>query len=196
MINLRYPLILASNSPRRQQLLREAGFEFTIQNLSVNEDFPETMKIVEVPAYLARKKAEGLLHLSNENIILTADTIVVCDEWILGKPESSLEANEMLTLLSGRSHRVYTGVCIAFDNQCKTIVEETEVTFKELNSDEIDYYIKHYAPMDKAGAYGIQEWIGLIGITGIYGSYLNVVGLPVAQVYNMLGELNLFASQD
>jgi septum formation protein len=191
MINLRYPLILASNSPRRQQLLREAGFEFTIRTLSVNEDFPESMKVVEVPAYLARKKAEGLLFLSMENIILSADTIVVCNDRILGKPESTQEAFEMLTLLSGKSHRVYTGVCIAFKNQCKTIVEETEVKFKDLNSIEIDYYIKHYAPMDKAGAYGIQEWIGLIGITGITGSYLNVVGLPVAQVYNTMQELNL-----
>lgn len=194
MINLRSPLILASNSPRRQQLLREAGFEFTIQTLSVNEDFPESMKVVEVPAYLARKKAEGLLHLSIENIILSADTIVVCNDRILGKPESSQEAYEMLTLLSGKSHRVYTGVCIAFKNQCNTIVEETEVKFKDLNKGEIDYYIKHYAPMDKAGAYGIQEWIGLIGITGIIGSYLNVVGLPVAQVYNMLRELKLIIS--
>lgn len=193
MINLRYPLILASNSPRRQQLLREAGFEFTIQTLSVDEDFPVSMKVVEIPAFLARKKAEGLLHLSMENIILSADTIVVCNDRILGKPESSLEAYDMLTLLSGKSHRVYTGVCLAFNNQCKTIVEETEVKFKDLNRGEIDYYIKHYAPMDKAGAYGIQEWIGLIGITRITGSYLNVVGLPVAQVYIMLRELNLIA---
>jgi septum formation protein len=191
MINLRYPLILASNSPRRQQILRDAGFEFTIRTLSVNEDFPESMKVSEVPAYLARKKAEGLLYLSMENIILSADTIVVCNDRILGKPESPQEAFEMLTLLSGKSHRVYTGVCIAFKNQCKTIVEETEVKFKDLNSSEIDYYIKHYEPMDKAGAYGIQEWIGLIGITGITGSYLNVVGLPVAQVYNTMQELNL-----
>jgi septum formation protein len=126
-----------------------------------------------------------------KNIILSADTIVVCNDRILGKPESPREAIEMLTLLSGKSHRVYTGVCIAFKNQCKTIVEKTEVKFKDLNSSEIDYYIKHYAPMDKAGAYGIQEWIGLIGITGITGSYLNVVGLPVAQVYNTMQELNL-----
>jgi septum formation protein len=194
MINLKYPLILASNSPRRQQLLRESGFEFTIQASSVKEDFPESMNAVEVPAFLARKKAEGLLHLSKKNIILSADTIVVLDGKILGKPGSSQEAFEMLSLLSGKEHRVYTGVCIAFKNKCNTSVEETEVRFKDLSTDEIDYYIKHYAPMDKAGAYGIQEWIGLIGITGITGSYLNVVGLPVAQVYNMLSELNLLAS--
>ncbi len=194
MINLRYPLILASKSPRRQQLLREAGFEFTIQTLSVNEDYPESMKVEEVPEFLARKKTEGLLHLSMENIILSADTIVVCNDRILGKPESSQEAYEMLTLLSGKSHRVYTGVCIANKNKCETIVEETEVKFKALNKEEIDYYIKHYAPLDKAGAYGIQEWIGLIGITGINGSYLNVVGLPVAQVYHMLRNFNLIAS--
>jgi len=174
--------------------MREAGFEFTIQTSSVVEDFPESMNVVEVPAFLARKKAEVLLHLSLKNIILSADTIGVCDERILGKPESLQEAFEMLTLLSGKAHKVYTGVCIAFKNKCKTFVEETEVKFKDLNTDEIDYYIKHYAPLDKAGAYGIQEWIGLIGITGIMGSYLNVVGLPVAQVYKVLRELNLLSS--
>jgi septum formation protein len=152
------------------------------------------MNVREVPAFLARKKAEGLLHLSVKNIILSADTIVVCYDRILGKPDSLHEAYDMLTLLSGKTHKVYTGVCIAFKNKCKTFVEETEVKFKELKKNEIDYYIKHYAPMDKAGAYGIQEWIGLIGITGIIGSYLNVVGLPVAQVYNMLREFNLLTS--
>ena len=191
MIKLRYPLILASNSPRRQQLLRDAGFEFTIQTSSVAEDFPESMKVIEIPKYLARKKAEGLLHSSIENIILSADTIVVCDDRILGKPESSLEAYEMLKLLSGKSHMVYTGVCIAIKKKCETFVEATEVNFKELTKNEIDYYVKHYAPMDKAGSYGIQEWIGLVGITGIIGSYLNVVGLPVAQVYKKLDELDL-----
>ena len=194
MINLRYPLILASNSPRRQQLLREAGFEFTIQTTSVKEDYPDNMDIIKVPSFLARKKAEVLDHLSAENIILTADTIVVRGDRILGKPESPEEANEMLMFLSGRSHLVYTGVCINFKNNYKTFTEETEVKFKDLDSHEIEYYIKHYAPMDKAGAYGIQEWIGLIGITGIRGSYLNVVGLPVAQVYAMLGELDLIVN--
>jgi len=191
MINLIYPLILASNSPRRQQLLREGGFEFTIQTSPVEEDFPEDMNVIDVPTFLARKKAKGLIQLSMKNIILSADTIVVQDELILGKPGSPEEAREMLTLLSGTLHRVYTGVCILYQNKCTTFHEETEVYFKELRSAEIDYYIKHYAPMDKAGAYGIQEWIGLIGITKIRGSYLNVVGLPVAQVYNKLDELNL-----
>lgn len=191
MIKLRYPLILASKSPRRQQLLREGGFEFTIQISPVGENFPENMDVINVPTFLARKKAEGLISLSRKNIILSADTIVVQDKSILGKPGSSEEAREMLTLLSGKVHRVYTGVCIAYKNNYTTFYEETEVYFKELRSAEIDYYIKHYAPMDKAGAYGIQEWIGFIGITKISGSYLNVVGLPVAQVYNKLDELDL-----
>jgi len=194
MINLRYPLILASKSPRRQQLLREAGFEFTIRTSPVEEDFPEDMNVIDVPTFLARKKAKELLHLSVENIILSADTIVVQNDMILGKPASSQEAQEMLKLLSGKVHRVYTGVCIAYQNNCTTFIEETEVHFKELIPAEIDYYIRHYAPMDKAGAYGIQEWIGLIGITRIKGSYMNVVGLPVAQVYNKLYELKLMTS--
>lgn len=191
MINLRHPLILASESPRRQQLLREAGFEFTIQTTRVEENYPQNMKVEEVPTFLARKKAEGLLHLSMRNIILSADTIVVQNDRILGKPGSSQEALEMLALLSGKAHHVYTGVCIAHQNQYTTFIEKTEVQFKELKEGEMDYYIRHYAPMDKAGSYGIQEWIGLIGITRINGSYLNVVGLPVAQVYNMLYELDL-----
>lgn len=195
MINLKYPLILASKSPRRQQLLREAGFEFSIQPSPVKEDFPVNMNVIDVPTFLARKKAEGLLRLSVENIILSADTLVVQNDRILGKPGSSKEALEMLSLLSGKVHQVYTGVCIAYQNNCTTFIEKTEVHFKELRSAEIDYYIRHYAPMDKAGAYGIQEWIGLIGITRIKGSYLNVVGLPVAQVYNKLYELKLLISE-
>ena len=191
MINLKFPLILASKSPRRQQLLREAGFEFTIQTARVEEVFPEDMDVINVPTFLAREKAQGLLQLSSKNIIISADTIVVQDNKIFGKPGSPGEAEDMLRLLSGKVHRVYTGVCIAHQNKCTTFQEATDVYFKELRSNEIDYYVKHYAPMDKAGAYGIQEWIGLIGITKIRGSYLNVVGLPVAQVYIKLDELKL-----
>lgn len=191
MINLKYPLILASKSPRRQQLLREAGFEFTIQTARVEEVFPEDMDVINVPTFLAREKAQGLLQLSSKNIIISADTIVVQNNKIFGKPGSIGEAEDMLRLLSGKVHRVYTGVCIANQNKCTTFQEATDVYFKELRPTEIDYYVKHYAPMDKAGAYGIQEWIGLIGITKIRGSYLNVVGLPVAQVYNKLDELKL-----
>ena len=124
-------------------------------------------------------------------IIVSADTIVTLQTDILGKPATAREANDMLHRLSGKTHTVYSGVCIAFQEQCHSFVDETEVTFKNLHQNEIDYYIQHYAPMDKAGAYGIQEWIGLIGIEKINGSYFNVVGLPVEKLYNTLQYLEL-----
>jgi septum formation protein len=191
MIKLKYPLILASKSPRRQHLLREAGFEFTIQTFPVDEHYPDSLEIPEVPVYLAKKKAKALMPLVKNEIILSADTIVALESSILGKPESPEEANKMLNLLSAKTHMVYSGVCIAYQNNYTSFVELTEVTFKKLNQSEIDYYIQHYSPLDKAGAYGIQEWIGLIGIEKISGSYYNVVGLPVFKLYNTLHDLDL-----
>jgi septum formation protein len=191
MIKLKYPLILASKSPRRQQLLRDAGFEFTIQALPVKEDYPEDLEIQEIPVYLSEKKAKAVAPLVKDKIILSADTIVTIQSRILGKPDSEKEAQEMLRLLSGKTHIVYSGVCIAFNGQCHSFVDTTEVIFKELQRHEIEYYVQHYAPLDKAGAYGIQEWIGLIGIEKINGSYFNVVGLPVAKLYNTLQYLDL-----
>ena len=193
MIQLKYPLILASNSPRRQQLLREAGFEFTIQTSPVDEHYPDGLEVPEIPVYLAQKKAQALMPLAENKIILSADTIVAIKSNILGKPKSPEEAQKMLKLLSAKTHLVYSGVCIAIHGKCKTFVERTEVTFKKLRQSEIDYYIQHYAPLDKAVAYGIQEWIGLIGIKKINGSYFNVVGLPVSKLYNTLQDLNLLA---
>jgi len=171
--------------------MREAGFEFTIQTTEVKEDYPPQMKIAQVPEYLAQKKAEALAQLSFGNIILTADTIVTKDDMILGKPESSEEAIHMLTSLSGKAHQVVTGVCIVHQGNMTTFSETTEVHFREISNEEITYYIKHYAPFDKAGAYGIQEWIGHIGIEKINGSYFNVVGLPISKLYNTLKELSL-----
>jgi septum formation protein len=191
MITLKYPLILASKSPRRQQLLREAGFEFTIQTIPVKESYPENLTIPEIPVYLARKKAEALEQVVNDNIIVSADTIVTLESKILGKPESREEAQKMLNLLSAKTHFVYSGVCIAVQKEFTTFVEVTEVTFKKLYQTEINYYVQHYAPLDKAGAYGIQEWIGLTGIEKIKGSYYNVVGLPVCKLYITLHELGL-----
>lgn len=193
MIKLKHPLILASKSPRRQQLLREAGFEFTIETIPVEETYPEDLEISDIPVFLARKKAKALVPLVKDKIIISADTIVTLQSEILGKPASTKEAHDMLYRLSGKSHTVFSGVCIAIEDQCHSFVDETEVTFKKLQQNEIDYYVKHYAPMDKAGAYGIQEWIGLIGIERINGSYFNVVGLPVAKLYNTLQYLDLLA---
>jgi len=191
MIRLKYPLILASKSPRRQQLLREAGFEFIIKTIPIAEKYPDDLEIPEIPKYLAEKKVEAFLPQVENEIAVSADTIVALDSTILGKPESPEEASKMLNLLSAKTHMVYSGVCIAFQNKCTAFVEGTEVTFKKLKQSEIDYYIQHYSPMDKAGAYGIQEWIGLIGIEKISGSYFNVVGLPVYKLYAALQDLDL-----
>lgn len=193
MIKLKYPLVLASRSPRRQQMLRDAGIEFTIEIPSIDEDYPSGLEPDQVAEYLARKKAENLAPLRKDQIILTADTIVSIGPDILGKPGSVKEAIQMLNVLSGRAHMVYSGVCIALNNECHSFVEATKVTFRDLSSDEINYYIQHYAPLDKAGAYGIQEWIGIVGITEIKGSYFNVVGLPVSKVYNTLRKLDLIS---
>jgi septum formation protein len=188
---LKYPLILASHSPRRQQLVRDLGIEFTIGIPNVDESYPEDMKMNEIPEYLARKKAEYFQDQLNNEILLSADTIVTLDNEILNKPADIIEASEMLSRLSGRSHLVYTGVCILFRNQYHTLHDKTVVYFKSLDDAEIEYYIKHYMPMDKAGAYGIQEWIGMAGISKITGSYFNVVGLPVFKVYQLLKNLDL-----
>jgi len=193
MIILKYPLILASKSPRRQQLLRDAGMEFTIQTIPIKESYPKDLEVSQVPVYLARKKAEALMPLAKDKIIISADTIVALGPRILGKPGSQEEAQRMLQDLSAKSHMVYSGVCIAINKELTTFVEATEVTFKNLQQSEIDYYVQHYAPLDKAGAYGIQEWIGLIGIDKISGSYFNVVGLPVCRLYTTLRDLDLIS---
>jgi septum formation protein len=173
--------------------MRDTGLEFTIEISEFDEDYPDGMKPEKVAEYLARKKAETLTPDRRDQIILTADTIVSIGSGILGKPETVKEAIQMLNQLSGRTHKVYSGVCIALNNEYTSFVEATEVTFRYLSTAEINYYVHHYAPMDKAGAYGIQEWIGLIGITQIKGSYFNVVGLPVNRVYNTLKELDLIS---
>jgi len=191
MIKLKHPLILASKSPRRQQLLRDAGFEFIILTVPVEEHYPADLAIPEIPVYLAKKKAEALMTQVENYIILSADTIVTLESKVLGKPKSIKEAHEILNHLSGKTHTVYSGVCIAFEGQYHSFADATKVTFKNLRQSEIDYYVQHYAPMDKAGAYGIQEWIGLIGIEKINGSYFNVVGLPVARLYRTLQDLDL-----
>jgi len=186
MIPLSRSLVLASNSPRRQQLLRELGFEFTVEVRPTDELFPADMPAALVAGYLARHKAEQFAHDLGDKLVLCADTVVVVDNQILNKPADALEARTMLEKLSGRSHQVITGVCLLSAEGYQTISDVAEVTFKPLTETEIEYYITHYRPFDKAGAYGVQEWIGMIGIPRIEGSFYTIMGLPLHQVYELL----------
>lgn len=178
------PLILASKSPRRSQLLREAGFEFTVKSLEVDESFPPEMPVEEVAVYLARRKALAAAHfIEHQEIILSADSVVIIDGVIYNKPEDYADAFRMIRLLSGRQHSVITGVCLLGTDRERSFSDRSEVFFEPLTDEEIDYYIRSCQPFDKAGAYGVQEWIGLCKIRRIDGSYANVMGLPVHRVY-------------
>ena len=188
MLQLNKPLVLASNSPRRQQLMRDAGFEFTVKVKDTNEDFPKTMPAQEVPAYLARKKAEAFRQELNNEIVITADTIVVIENEILNKPKDVIEASQMLRKLSGKQHQVITGVCLMTQENTESFIDIAQVFFKELTDFEIDYYIKTCRPFDKAGAYGVQDFIGMVGIPRMEGSYFTVMGLPVHKVYEALSK--------
>ncbi len=180
-------IILGSVSPRRQELLKSLGIDFEIRVKDLKEKYPKNLKEKEISEFLAIQKSENLSKtLKSEEILITADTIVVKRDRVLNKPKDRLEAQEMLQFLSGDKHKVITSVCLASKNKQEVFTSETEVHFKILSIEEIDYYIKEYQPFDKAGAYGIQEWIGLIGIEKIKGSYCNVVGLPVVKLYQKL----------
>lgn len=193
MQTLHYRLILASNSPRRKQLLQELDLPFTVRTLQgIDEQYPATLAVDEIPLFLSKLKAHAYLPtLADDELLITADTIVACEGNVLGKPVDAADAHRMLTLLSGRSHDVVTAVALTTTKQQRAFTVTTKVTFAQLCREEIDYYIDHYKPFDKAGAYGIQEWIGHAGITHIEGSYFNVVGLPVARLYE---ELKLFGA--
>ena len=185
-------LILASNSPRRKQILFDAGFEFTISVKEIDESFPIEMLVIEVAEYLAIKKAKSFLNEIGDNIVLTADTIVAIEGEILNKPANETEATVMLKKLSGRKHLVHTGVCILTKNGQESFLDTTEVYFKPLTKNEIKYYIKACKPFDKAGAYGVQDFIGMIGIDKIEGSYFTVMGLPIHKVYKALEKYIMF----
>ena len=183
-----YQIILASNSPRRKELLGGLGLSYEVKTLpNIDESFPEGLPGEEIPIYISREKAEAYRSLMKKNeLIITADTIVWLEGQVLGKPKDAADARRMLHLLSGRTHQVITGVCITtLTAQC-SFSTSTDVTFANLSDDEIDYYVDHYKPMDKAGAYGIQEWIGFVGVEHIDGSYFNVMGLPVQRLYKEL----------
>ncbi len=187
---MNYKLILASNSPRRQQLLQQLGVRFTVKTKPVDEYYPDELPPEEVAEYLARKKGSAYqTDLSEDELIITADTVVVVDTTILNKPADDQQAKQMLTKLSGRSHQVITGVCLTTRQTQISCKDTTNVFFRKLTDPEIDYYICQYQPYDKAGGYAIQEWIGMVGITHIEGSYFNVVGLPVEKLYRQLRRL-------
>lgn len=186
----RYRIILASASPRRKELLSKLDIDFTVKVLyDVDESFPASLPVVQVPQYISRKKADAYCQEMQENdMVITADTVVAVGRRILGKPKSAEEARVMLKLLSDRYHRVVTGVTIMTAKRTETFATVSRVRFTRLNDEEIDYYISKYKPFDKAGAYGIQEWIGMVGITELNGSYFNVMGLPVQRLYAKLKE--------
>jgi septum formation protein len=187
---LKYRVILASRSLRRQQLLRELGIDFEIVLMDFDESFPEGFDGNEIARHVAGKKADAFRDVIKENeIVITADTIVWCRGKVLGKPVCAEEAASMLREISGTTHEVITGVSILFYNRKVVFTESTKVTFEEMSGREIDYYVEKYAPFDKAGAYGIQEWIGLTACSHIDGSYFNVVGLPVHRLYGELKKL-------
>lgn len=181
-------IILGSHSPRRRHLLRQLGIEFTEISADVDESIPEGLTPDEVAIYIAEKKADHFddLLMDPKNILITADTLVLINGEILGKPEGKEGAEEMLAKLSGNMHQVVTGICLRSKDKSRSFTSWTDVYFKHLSKEEIDYYLEHYKPYDKAGAYGIQEWIGYIGIYRIEGSYFNVMGLPIQQLYEEL----------
>ncbi len=190
-----YKIILASNSPRRRELLAGLGLDFEVHVIKgISEAYPHDLPVSQIPQYIAREKAAAY-EVKPGELVITADTVVVVgddghDCRVLGKPKDADDARRMLHAISGRSHRVITGVCLTTHDGQRQFSVTTHVTFRELTDDEIDYYISHYRPFDKAGAYGIQEWIGYIGVTGIQGSYFNVMGLPVQRIWQELRKLS------
>ena len=182
----KYDVVLGSNSPRRRELLTDMGVTFRVEAIKgIDESYPANLPVEEIPVYLSRVKAQG--HpLQPHELLITADTVVVLDDTVLGKPQGEDDARRMLRALSGRAHRVISGVCVTTVERSESFADTSIVRFAELTSEEIDYYIEHYHPLDKAGAYGIQEWIGNIGILGINGDFYNVMGLPTRKLYQVL----------
>ena len=181
-----YSVLLGSKSPRRRELLSKLDLQFDAVTIDADESFSDSMPINEVAEYLAVKKSKAYKEDLNQTILITSDTTVLCGTEILNKPSDAKEATAMLQMLSGRTHVVQTGVCLRSNSFLHSFSEQTEVVFKALSDEEISYYIERYQPFDKAGGYGIQEWIGMIGITSINGCYYNVMGLPISKLYKEL----------
>lgn len=186
----KYNIILASKSPRRQELLRGMGVKFTILTKETPENFPAEMPLDKVPQFLSQQKSKAFdeNELPENYLIITSDTVVIAENEILGKPKDRDDALRMLALLSGKTHHVVTGVTVRTVKKIKTFGVKSKVTFAALDADEMAYYVDNYRPYDKAGAYGIQEWIGYIGISGLNGSFYNVMGMPTQRLYQVLKE--------
>ena len=187
MTDYPYRIILGSASPRRQELLKSLGFKFTVKPVNADEDFPEHLEAHEIPVYLAEHKAAGYPKKLHDNeLLITADTIVWCDGKVFNKPADFEEGKKMLNELSGRMHEVFTAVCLKSAHKQACFYDTSRVYFKKFTDEEISYYLLHYQPYDKAGGYGVQDWLGYIGIEKIEGSFYNVMGLPVKQLYEAL----------
>ena len=183
-----YEILLASNSPRRRELLAGLGIEYRVTALpEVDESYPASLSGEEIPLYISQEKAAAYRNLMKEDtLLITADTIVWLDGKVYGKPHDMADAKAMLRALSGKTHTVITGVTLTTLHKQTSFAVSTEVDFASLDDDEIDYYVETYRPLDKAGAYGVQEWIGYIGVTGLHGSYYKVMGLPIQRLFNKL----------
>ncbi|MBO4825877.1 MAG: septum formation protein Maf [Prevotella sp.] len=186
-------IVLASNSPRRKELLAGLDIPFSVRVLDgIDESYPPMLSPVDIPQFLAKNKAEAYKStMADDEVVITADTVVVLDEEVLGKPADRADAVHMLKELSGKTHQVITGVCLTTTSTQRVFGVTTEVTFKAFTDEEINYYVDTYKPMDKAGAYGIQEWIGYVGVTALNGSYFNVMGLPVQRIYAELQKMGI-----
>lgn len=183
-----YKIILASNSPRRKELLAGLGVDFEVRLIDgIDESYPVDLPTEEIAAFISQRKAAAYSNaMAADELVITADTVVILDDEVMGKPKDREEACSMLHKLSGRTHQVTTGVTLTTLKRQTTFSVTTDVSFKQLSDEEVNYYVDTYHPMDKAGAYGIQEWIGYIGVTGLKGSYFNVMGLPVQRIYQEL----------
>ncbi len=184
----KYNIVLASKSPRRQELMKGIGLEFSVITKDVDESYPSNMSVYDVAPFLSLKKAKAFNdeELPENYMVITADTVVIVDDMILGKPKDEADARGMLGRISGKKHSVITGVTIRTNDKVKTFSVVSKVSFETLDQEEIDYYVNNFRPYDKAGAYGIQEWIGYIGVNHVEGSYFNVMGLPTQKLYKML----------
>lgn len=188
MDDVRWKIILASNSPRRKELLAGLDLQFEVRVLqNIDESYPHDLPTLKIAEFISKKKADAYVEtMADDELVITADTVVILGDEVMGKPHDEADAKRMLGELSGRTHQVATGVTLSTKERQMSFSVVTDVTFKQLSADEIDYYVRTYHPMDKAGAYGIQEWIGYIGVKALKGSYFNVMGLPVQRIYEAL----------
>ncbi|MBR5030308.1 MAG: septum formation protein Maf [Muribaculaceae bacterium] len=187
----KYNVVLASNSPRRRELLADLGIDFQVRTIKgIDESYPADLPVMEIAEYISRKKAQAYkAEMAPDELIITADTVVILGDEVLGKPADAADAQRMLRELSGKTHKVVTGVTIVTANATASFSAVTDVEFAELSDEDIAYYVERYSPLDKAGAYGIQEWIGCMGVRHINGSFYNVMGLPLHRLYTELDTL-------